>query len=98
MSAARPDRACYDRFVSRRTTRRPARKDERNRPSTFFLIALAVGIALLIWMVVHMIGAPPPQQPHRAQAAMVLVHVRGAQGPVWSHGCRQSRSSFAIAT
>jgi hypothetical protein len=35
--------------VGRKSGRRPGRAEEQRRPSLFFIIALAIGIALLVW-------------------------------------------------
>ena len=40
---------CYDPGMGRKSGRRPGGPREQERPSLFFIIALAVGIVLLLW-------------------------------------------------
>lgn len=47
--------------MGRGTTRRPKPK-ESGRPSIFFIIALAIGIALLVWAFSQMISKPVPKR------------------------------------
>jgi hypothetical protein len=49
---------CYDRVVGRKSGRRPGRVDEQRRPSLFFIIALAIGVALLVWGAIVVIRRP----------------------------------------
>jgi hypothetical protein len=58
--------------MSRKTTRSLKREVESRHPSKFFFVALAIGVALLIWLFVQAVrhptkprlhglgGAPPP--------------------------------------
>ena len=48
--------------MGRRTTRRPGRPQTTNRPSTFFIIALAAGVIFVLWLFAHMIARPAPKQ------------------------------------
>ena len=43
--------------MGRGTTRRPKPK-ERGGPSVFFIVALIIGVALLIWVFTQVIGRP----------------------------------------
>lgn len=47
--------------MGRRTTRRPGRPKTTNRPSFFFMIALAIGVALVLWFFITMIRRPAPK-------------------------------------
>lgn len=45
--------------MGNRTTRRPgSRRQTAERPSTFFFLALAIGILLLIWLMSKAVTAP----------------------------------------
>jgi hypothetical protein len=57
--------------MSRGTTRSTRRRAERRHPSRFFFVALAIGLALLIWMFVQAVRHPTkPQAPARRAAAL----------------------------
>jgi hypothetical protein len=53
--------------MGRGTTRRPKPK-ERSGPSLFFIIALLIGIALLIWVFARTIGKPVAKRGYNAGA------------------------------
>jgi hypothetical protein len=44
--------------MGHRTTRRPGKRQQVNRPSTFFIIALATGLIVLVIMAVVLIRRP----------------------------------------
>jgi len=51
--------------MGRGTTRRPKPK-ESSRPSIFFIIALAIGIALLVWAFSRVIRRPASRRGERS--------------------------------
>jgi hypothetical protein len=53
--------------MGRKTTRRPGRRQEINRPSTFFIVALAIG--LILFFIGLAIIVRRPQKPQRLGAA-----------------------------
>ncbi len=57
--------------MGRKTLRRPNR-NESSRPSTFFLIALAAGIVMLIVMAVVFIRTPMKPEPPQKRGAVVI--------------------------
>jgi bacteriorhodopsin len=57
--------------VSRRTTRAIRREKPAGRPSIFFIVALAIGIALVLWFFIQMIRHPP--KPQRTAALQGLI-------------------------
>src|SRR5438874_11938337 len=60
--------------MSRGTTRSTRRRTERRHPSTFFFVALALGLALLVWLFVYLVRHPTkPQRPARRAGTLAVV-------------------------
>jgi hypothetical protein len=58
--------------VGRRTTRRPGRAKQTNRPSLFFIIALAVGLVLVLSLFIWSLSHAPKPKP-KAHALRTVV-------------------------
>jgi hypothetical protein len=56
--------------MSRGTTRSTQRRAERRHPSKFFFVALAIGLALLIWLFVFAVRHPTKPQPPARRASV----------------------------
>jgi hypothetical protein len=62
--------------MGHRTTHRPGRRrEEPKRPSAFFLIALALGVILIIWLFTLAIRQPVKPKP----ATTTTLHITSTQ-------------------
>ncbi len=61
------------RRMGHRTTRRRAKQNQTNRPSTFFLIALAIGLILFVIMAVVLVRRPAVKQGAIARSTTVML-------------------------
>lgn len=74
--------------MGKRTTRRPGRRAESQRPSLFFMIALALGMILLVWLFVLALSRPMVPQPlekkrsaQRGESSVVAMHSISTRAP-----------------
>lgn len=59
--------------MGRRTTLRP-RQDNKGRPSTFFLVAIVIGLVLLAWGFIASVRKPAKPKPVKASEDIPLHH------------------------
>ncbi len=64
--------------MGHRTTRRRTRQNQTNRPSTFFLVALAIGLILFVIMAVMLIRRPAVKQGAIERSTAVMAFVPSA--------------------